>query len=168
MPHKVNPIYFEGAEGGLEMANGIIETLVRKLPVNRLQRDFSDSTVRRTIVLPLALSFLSYQSLVTACERITIDKECIAADLNDHAEVWLETVKAFGLSHGISDMYDRLKGQTRGRILSRTDLMRLVTSLPLQAREKKELLTLCDGGHNPYPARMVNDTIRHAKRIRAL
>lgn len=162
MPHKVNPIYFEGAEGGLEMANGIIETLVRKLPINRLQRDFSDSTARRNLVLPLAYSVLSYQSLVEGLSRIEVNRIAIKQDLNSHAEVWIETVKTYGLKHGIVDMYDTLKKETRGRTLSHADLQALISALPLSMQEKKELMTLCDGSHNPYTSRIVDEIVRKA------
>lgn len=165
MPHKVNPIYFEGAEGGLEMANGIIEVLIRKLPVNRLQRDFSDSTMRRNIVLPLAYSLLSYQSIVVALARIDVNRDAIDRDVQNHAEVWTETVKAYGMIHGISDMYDRLKRMTRGRVLTTPDLGEIITSLPLQESEKNELIGLCDGRKNPYPERIVEETVNRANRL---
>ena len=162
MPHKVNPIYFEGTEGGLEMANGIIETLVRKLPINRLQRDFSDSTLRRNLVMPIALGLLSYQSIVKGLSRIAVNREAMRDDLCSHAEVWVETVKTYGLMHGISDMYDRLKKETRGRTLSASDLEALISGLPLSTKEKKELINLCDGTHNPYPARIVDEIVKRS------
>lgn len=165
MPHKVNPIYFEGAEGGLETANGIIELLVRKFPMNRLQRDFSDSTMRRNIVLPLAYSLLSYQSIVEALARIDVNREAIDRDVHAHAEIWTETVKAYGLMHGIRNMYDRLKRATRGRVVSEKDLTVIVRSLPLKESEKKELLVLCNGTKNPYPARIVDETVNRANRL---
>lgn len=165
MPHKVNPIYFEGAEGGLEMANGIIETLVRKLPINRLQRDFSDSTMRRNIVLPVAYSVLSYQSICQALDRIDVDAVVITRDMEEHAEVWTETIKAYCTTHGIVDMYERLKKETRGRVLSQKDLQDLITGLPLTEKEKQELQSLCGLRHNPFPARIVEDVLSRAKKI---
>lgn len=165
MPHKVNPIYFEGAEGGLEMANGIIELFVRKLPVNRLQRDFSDSTMRRNIVLPLSYSLLSYQSIVEALERIDVDTDAIQKDLASHAEVWTETVKAYGTTHGIDDMYDRLKKATRGRVLSQKDLQDIITALPLNEKEQQELRKFCGMYPNPYPGRIVDDVIKRTKKV---
>ncbi|MBI4065458.1 hypothetical protein HY409_03765 [Candidatus Gottesmanbacteria bacterium] len=168
MPHKVNPIYFEGAEGGLEIANGIIETFVRKLPINRLSRDFSDSTIRRNIVLPLAYSLLSYQSIVEALTRIEVDRKAIAVDFKNHQEVWLETVKVYGIRHGIGDMYERLKKETRGKVLSRNDLEAIIDALPLKTKEKKELDALCDIGGNPYPQRVVEEALKRAKSILAV
>ena len=165
MPHKVNPIYFEGAEGGIEVANGMIEVFARKLPVNRLQRDFSDSTMRRNIVMPMALSLLSYQSIVEALARIEVDRDAMHKDLNNHAEVWTETVKTYGITHGVVDMYDRLKKATRGRVLTQQDLPRLISSLPLNKKEQTELQSLCDGNHNPYPGRIVEEVVKRAKKI---
>ena len=165
MPHKVNPIYFEGAEGGLEMANGTIELFVRKLPVNRLQRDFSDSTMRRNIVLPIAYSLLSYQSIVEALNRIEVDTDAIENDLVRHAEVWTETVKTYGTTHGIVDMYDRLKKATRGKILSQKDLQMFIATLPLNEKEQQELRSLCDGKHNPYPGKIVEDVVKRARNV---
>lgn len=162
MPHKVNPIYFEGAEGGLEMANGIIETLVRKLPLNRLQRDFSDSTIRRNLVMPIALSVLSYQSLEEALKRIVVDRVAMKQDLDRHAEVWMETVKTYVVMHGITDMYDRLKKETRGRTLCRADLQALIWALPLTTSEKKGLMTCCEVGYNAYPQRIVREAVKKA------
>jgi len=165
MPHKVNPIYFEGAEGGLEMANGIIEIFCRKLPINRLQRDFSDSTMRRNIAFPIALSLLSYQSICQAFDRIEVNKERIAEDLKNHAEVFTETIKAYGTTHGIGDMYERLKNATRGRVLSEKDLHRILNELGLKGSEKKELMALCNENHNPYPGIIVEKVVARAKKL---
>lgn len=165
MPHKVNPIYFEGAEGGLEMANGIIEIFVRKLPVNRLSRDFSDSTVRRNFVLPLAYSLLSYQSLTEAFDRIVVDREGISKDLQTHREIFIETVKTYGLSHEISDMYDRLKEVSRGKELSEQEFTSIIASLPLKESEKQALIALCDGNHNPYPVTIVEEVVKRSRNV---
>lgn len=166
MPHKVNPIFFEGAEGGLAMANGIIETLARKLLTNRLQRDFSDSTLRRNLVLPLAYSLLSWQSLVTGFSRIAVDRQIIRRDLNLHGEIWIEIVKTYGLVHGVPEIYERLKQETRGKLVSQGDLLQLVGRLPLTPKEKQELTRLIyRRGDNPYPARVVAQALTRARKI---
>lgn len=165
MPHKVNPIFFEGAEGGLIMANGIIETLARSLPVNRLSRDFSDSTLRRNIALVFAYSLLSYQSLETALGRISVDHQGIERDLERHAEVWIETVKAYGIAHGIPNMYDMLKKETRGKVLSKGTLEALINSLPLSPEQKKQLRTICSGKVNTIPARIVTEIVKRTHRL---
>lgn len=162
MPHKVNPIYFEGAEGGFIMANGIIETLVRKLPLNRLQRDFSDSTVRRNLVLPFAYSLLSYQSVVEAFSRISVDRDAIAADLHAHAEVFIEPVKAILLEAGIAGAYTLLKKYSRGRIFTADELLALTDTFSVSEEVKQKITTLVRGRGktNPYPARIVAEALR--------
>ena len=165
MPHKVNPVYFEGAEGCLEMANGVIETLVRKLPTNRLQRGFSDSTLRRNIVLSFAYSLLAYQSIKEAISRIDVDGDAISRDLAHNAQIWIETVKTYGTTHGISDMYDHLKRETRGRVLTTEDLHSIIDALPLRVKEKQELTSLCDGKVNPYPGKIVDIVVKKAKKV---
>ncbi len=165
MPHKVNPIYFEGAEGGFEMADGIIETLVRKLPFNRLQRDFSDSTVRRNMVLPISLSLLSYQSVSEGLKRLSVDDKAIAESLVRHQEVWIETVKTFAKLHGVENAYEILKVKTRGKTLTPEELNDVVTSLPLSVSEKEELSAYISGGPNSYPGRIVEESVIRAKKL---
>ena len=147
------------------MANGIIEIFCRKLPINRLQRDFSDSTMRRNIAFPIALSLLSYQSICQAFDRIEVNKERIAEDLKNHAEVFTETVKVYGITHGIDDMYERLKNATRGRVLSEKDLHSIINELGLKGSEKKELMALCNENHNPYPGIIVEEVVARAKKL---
>ena len=158
MPHKVNPIYFEGAEGGLETANGVIELLARKLPINRLQRDFSDSTMRRNIVLVYAYSMLSYQSIIEGMKRIDVDGEAIATDVDRHGEIWIELVKSFGLAAGYESMYDVLKRETRGREVAQSELTDLVSRLPFTDTEKKELRKRMFG-QNLYLVKVVDEAL---------
>lgn len=165
MPQKVNPIYFEGAEGGLETANGIIEILVRKLPVNRLSRDFSDSTVRRNIVLPLAYSLLSYQSIHEALSRLLINEEHIASDPKDHAEAWMEVVKTYGLVHGVVDIEERLRVHIAGKQLNEESLPSFLADFGFTKQQKEELLTFIEKRQNPYPAKTVDEAIRRAKEV---
>lgn len=164
MPHKVNPIFFEGAEGGLEMANGIIETLSRKLMTNRLQRDFSDSTVRRNIVLPLAFSLLSYGSILEGFQRFSVDKEKIDCELEAHAEVFIEPIKSMLLAGGIGDAYTLLKSQARGKTFTRREILRLIDSLKISNALKKRCIALLTQ-HNPYPAKIVDLAMRRMKKL---
>lgn len=165
MPHKVNPIHLEGAEGNLKMANMIFEGLARELPVNRLQRSFADSTMRRNIVLPLSLTFLAYQSITEGLKRIVVDRKAILKDLLAHPEVFLESIKAYGLSRGIGDMYERLKIQTRGKMLTRDGLSRMIQELPLTEDQKEEMTHVCTEYANPYPARMVAGAAGRVKKL---
>lgn len=165
MPHKVNPIYFEGAEGGLEMANGIFETLCRALPINRLQRDFSDSTTRRNLSIPLGLSVLSYLSIVEGLQRITVDTDAIAENLARHQEVWVETVKTFAILHGVPNAYDLLKSKTRGKTLTYDELMNVIDLLPLSKEDSRVLFEIIKKGKNPYPARIVDEAVKKANKV---
>ena len=167
MPHKVNPIYFEGAEGGLGMANGIIETLARTLMVNRLQRDFSDSTVRRNVPLVLAYSLLSYQSMHEAFQRIQIDRKAISLDLENHAEVWIEPIKIVLIESGMVDAFDVLKKKTRGRSFTRTELGRLIDSLPISVSIKRKLTEL-PMTVNPYLTRITAEALSKVRKVKKL
>lgn len=164
MPHKVNPIYFEGAEGGLIIANGIIETMARALMVNRLSRDFSDSTIRRNTSIIFGYSLLSYQSLVTAFERVAANRQAIEEDIAVHAEVWIEPMKLVMLGNGIDNAYDLLKGKTRGRTFTTGELHTLIDTLPVDATVKKTLHDI-PFTKNPYPAAVVK---KATARVQAL
>lgn len=166
MPHKVNPQYFEGAEGGLVMANGIIETLTRALPINRLQRDFSDSTLRRNIVLPFAYSLLSYQSVVEAFSRVRVDRAELTQDLAKHAEVWIEPIKAILVSTEKTDAYARLKTLTRGRTFTQDELLSALQTLPMRRETRIIITTLVQTyrPENPFPERIVTKAVAKARR----
>lgn len=142
MPHKINPQYFEGAEGGLEAAAAHLEFLSRQLATSRLQRDFSDSTVRRTISIPMALSLLSYQSLVTAFERLSMINTKISEDLLEHWEVLSETLTTALKLEGKSDAYSIVRERLRGKVLDQNGWKSLVTDLPLSSTRKNLLVSL--------------------------
>lgn len=165
MPHKVNPIYLEGAEGNLKMANILLEGLSRELPINRLQRSFTDSTIRRNVVLPLSFTLLAYQSICEGLKRIVVEKGLIENDSRAHPEVFLESIKAYGLVHGISDMYDRLKAETRGKVLTTDGLSSLIQQLPLSDNQRKEITLFCKNYNNPYPVRIVTESVKRAKKL---
>lgn len=166
MPHKVNPIYFEGAEGGFEMANGIIETLSRKLMINRLERDFSDSTLRRNISLVMGLSLLSYQSMTEALGRLEIDHVRIGRDMEEHAEIWIEPVKTLMLLEGISDAYDVLKQETRGKTFTVREFLDLIDALPVKGDIKSKMHDLViNKTSNPYTSVMVDEAVGAVKKL---
>lgn len=120
MPHKVNPIHLEGAEGGLEQANCLLEFFSRKLSYSRLQRDFSDSTVRRNFVLAFSYSLLSYQSLITGFERIEVNQKQIAFDLESHPEVFSEGLKTLMIFQGEKNAWEKVQTMVKnGRLKTR-------------------------------------------------
>ena len=121
MPQKVNPIDFENAEGNLGVANSLFIHYAQKLTVSRLQRDLSDSTVRRTFGSALGHSLLAWSSLRRGLKRIVPDEEKLKAELNAHWEVVSEGAQTILRAAGKSDAYESLKEQTRGRVFTEAD-----------------------------------------------
>ena len=142
MPHKVNPIDFENAEGNLGLANALLGHFADKLPVSRLQRDLSDSTVLRNLGVAVGHAVLAYQSLKTGLEKVELDANRLAEDLDRAWEVLGEAVQTVMRAHGIPDAYERLKLFTRGRPIDRAAMREFIATLELPASEIERLLTL--------------------------
>jgi adenylosuccinate lyase len=142
MPHKVNPIDFENAEGNLGLANALLGHFADKLPVSRLQRDLTDSTVLRNVGVAIGHSVLSFKSLATGLEKIELDAARVADDLNRAWEVLGEAVQTVMRAHGIPDAYDKLKTFTRGRPVDEHAMREFIASLGLPAEEKARLMAL--------------------------
>jgi adenylosuccinate lyase len=113
MPHKVNPIDFENAEGNLGFANAIFEHLSAKLPISRLQRDLTDSTVLRNIGVPLAHTYLSIQSLLKGISKVELNRAAIDRDLDDNWAVVAEAIQTVLRKQGYPNPYEALKALTR-------------------------------------------------------
>jgi adenylosuccinate lyase len=142
MPHKVNPIDFENAEGNLGLANALLGHFADKLPVSRMQRDLTDSTVMRNLGVAIGHCALSYGSLNTGLGKIELDPARVAEDLDRAWEVLGEAVQTVMRAHGIPDAYDRLKSFTRGRPIDREAMREFIGSLELPPAEKERLLRL--------------------------
>jgi adenylosuccinate lyase len=142
MPHKVNPIDFENAEGNLGLANALLGHFADKLPVSRLQRDLTDSTVLRNLGVAIGHSVLSYGSLAAGLGKIELDQARVAEELDRAWEVLGEAVQTVMRAHGIPEAYDRLKSFTRGRPVDRDAMREFIASLDLPAAEKERLLYL--------------------------
>jgi adenylosuccinate lyase len=142
MPHKVNPIDFENAEGNLGLANALLGHFADKLPLSRLQRDLTDSTVMRNLGVAIGHCVLSYGSLAAGLGKIELDPARVAEDLDRAWEVLGEAVQTVMRSHGIADAYDRLKAFTRGRPIDKHAMREFIDSLELPAAEKERLLRL--------------------------
>lgn len=115
MPHKVNPIDFENAEGNLGIANALLDHLALKLPVSRLQRDLTDSTVLRNLGMPLAHSLIAYKSVLKGLSKLLLNKAALEADLNKHASVIAEAIQTILRREGYPKPYEALKDLTRGK-----------------------------------------------------
>jgi adenylosuccinate lyase len=142
MPHKVNPIDFENAEGNLGIANALLAHFAQKLPVSRLQRDLTDSTVLRNLGVAIGHSLLAYQSAGAGLERLELDESRLQEDLDGAWEVLGEAVQTVMRAHGIPDAYDRLKAFTRGRAMDERTMRAFIGSLELPAEAKQRLLAL--------------------------
>ena len=147
MPHKVNPIDFENAEGNLGLANALFGHLADKLPLSRLQRDLTDSTVLRNLGVAVGHAALAYQSLRTGLGKVEIDVVRLAEDLDRAWEVLGEAVQTVMRAHGIPDAYDRLKRFTRGRPINQAAMRDFISSLELPPEEKDRLLRLTPGAY---------------------
>ncbi len=142
MPQKVNPIDFENAEGNLGVANSLFNHYAQKLTVSRLQRDLSDSTVRRTFGTALGHSLLAWSNFQRGLKRIAPDEEKLKAELNAHWEVVAEGAQTILRSAGKPDAYESLKEQTRGRVLTESDYKAWCDSIDVDDTTREKLKAL--------------------------
>jgi adenylosuccinate lyase len=145
MPHKVNPIDFENAEGNLGLANALLGHFADKLPVSRMQRDLTDSTVLRNVGVAIGHAVLSFRSLTAGLEKIELNQARMAEDLDRAWEVLSEAVQTVMRAHGIPDAYERLKTFTRGRPVDQRAIREFIASVALPAEEKQRLMQLTPG-----------------------
>ncbi|MBI2270239.1 MAG: adenylosuccinate lyase [Bacteroidetes bacterium] len=140
MPHKVNPIDFENSEGNLGMANAIFEHLSAKLPISRLQRDLTDSTVLRNIGVPIAHSLIAYRSLLKGLDKVILNKEALEKDLEDNWVVVAEAIQTILRREGYPKPYEALKELTRTNThITKESISKFVDSLKVNDNIKKEL-----------------------------
>lgn len=142
MPHKVNPIDFENAEGNLGIANGLFEHFGAKLPISRWQRDLTDSTVLRALGTAFGHSLVAYDALARGLGKLTVDPDRLAADLDASQEVLAEAVQTVMRRHGLPNPYEQLKALTRGHGISREALLDFIETLDLPAGAKQRLREL--------------------------
>ena len=139
MPHKINPIHFENAEGNLGVANALLNHLSNKLPISRMQRDLTDSTALRNQGVAMGHSFLAVQNILKGLRRITPNKVKMDQELNDHWEVLTEAVQIILRRAGMPDAYEQLKQMTQGETVTQETLREFVTHLRIP-KEDKDLL----------------------------
>ncbi len=142
MPHKVNPIDFENSEGNLGLANALLEHFSAKLPISRLQRDLTDSTVLRNIGPALGYCILAYKSCIQGLHKIEINSTGLNEDLQDSWELLAEPVQVVMRRYGIEKPYEKLKTLTRGKKINKSTLHRFIDGLALPSGEKKRLKSL--------------------------
>ena len=142
MPHKVNPIDFENAEGNLGVANALLDHLAAKLPVSRWQRDLTDSTVLRTLGVGLAHSLVAYQSCLKGISKLEVNVAALDADLDANWEVLAEPIQTVMRRYGIDQPYEQLKALTRGQRVNRETLRAFIADLAIPDEAKQRLLAM--------------------------
>lgn len=156
MPHKINPIDFENAEGNIGIANALNRHLAAKLPVSRWQRDLSDSTVLRNLGVALGHSVVAWGSALRGLGKVSADEERIARDLEDHWEVLAEPVQTVLRRYGVERAYEQLKDLTRGRNLDAATLTDFIEQQPLPAEAKAALKKLTPATYTGNAAAQVD------------
>ena len=154
MPHKVNPIDFENAEGNLGLANALLKHLSEKLPISRWQRDLTDSTVLRNMGVAVGYAVLAYQSLLTGLNKLEINEAAIAADLDSSWEVLAEPIQTVMRRFGLPQPYEQLKKFTRGEPMTRELMQGFIANLEIPQTEKQRLLAMTPGSYTGMAAEL--------------
>ena len=157
MPHKVNPIDFENAEGNLGLANALLTFMSQKLPISRFQRDLTDSTVLRNMGVALGHAVLAYDSLARGLDKLEVNRTALEADLDAAWEVLAEPIQTVMRRHRLPDAYEQLKALTRGRAITREAIRAFVESLDIPADDKARLLALTPATYTGLAARLARD-----------
>ncbi len=142
MPHKVNPINFENSEGNLEISNALLDMLVSKLGHSRMQRDLSDSTVTRNVGVALAHSYLAFSESIKGLKKLRVNEIKCLADLDNSPELLAEPIQTMLKVEGIKDPYTLLKNFTRGRKITKEDILEFVDQLAISENTKKRIRDL--------------------------
>jgi adenylosuccinate lyase len=154
MPHKVNPIDFENAEGNFGVANALLRFMSDKLPISRWQRDLTDSTVQRNIGVALAHADLAVQSVSRGLARVEVDRDRLAADLDANWELLAEPIQTIMRRYAVPEAYEQLKALTRGRRVNAAAVAEFVDGLPLPEAEKRRLRDLTPAKYLGLAARL--------------
>jgi adenylosuccinate lyase len=159
MPHKVNPIDFENAEGNLGLANAVLQHMSAKLPISRWQRDLTDSTVLRNMGVGAAYSLIAYQSALKGISKLELNEARMAQDLDNSWEVLAEPIQTVMRRYGIEKPYEKLKELTRGQDMSAQVIQEFVSKLDLPEGARTELLALT-------PASYIGNAVAQARAIK--
>ena len=163
MPHKVNPIDFENAEGNLGVANALLGHLAEKLPVSRWQRDLTDSTVLRTIGTAAGHSVIAYASLLKGLGKLQLNEQRLADDLDDSWEVLAEPIQTVMRMYGIENPYEQLKALTRGKAINAEILAEFVKTLDIPEAARQQLLDLTPAAYIGNAASMARSLDRNRR-----
>ena len=154
MPHKVNPIDFENAEGNFGLASALLTHLSQKLPISRWQRDLTDSTVLRNMGVALGYALLGYDSLLRGLDKLELNEPALADDLDAAWEVLAEPIQTVMRRYALPNPYERLKELTRGKGITREAMQQFVATLEIPEADKARLLALTPGGYTGKAAEL--------------
>ena len=157
MPHKVNPIDFENAEGNFGIANALLEHFSAKLPISRWQRDLTDSTVLRALGTAFGHALVGIDALLRGLGKLSVNPERLAADLDASWEVLAEAVQTVMRRHGLPNPYEQLKALTRGQGINEASMRTFIASLDLPADARQRLLEMTPGSYTGLAARLARD-----------
>ena len=157
MPHKVNPIDFENAEGNFGLANALLGHMSHKLPISRWQRDLTDSTVLRNMGVALGYAVLALDSLGRGMDKLEVNEAALAADLDRAWEVLAEPVQTVMRRHGLPDPYGQLKDFTRGQPITRELMQGFIGGLALPDEDKQRLLALTPAGYTGLAEKLARE-----------
>ena len=150
MPHKVNPIDFENAEGNFGLANALLSHLSQKLPISRWQRDLTDSTVLRNMGVALGYAVLGYDSLARGLDKLQLNEQALSSDLDSAWEVLAEPIQTVMRRFGLPEPYEQLKKFTRGQPMTRELMQGFIAGLDLPQSEKERLLAMTPGSYTGH------------------
>ena len=154
MPHKINPIDFENAEGNLGVANELLSFLANKLPISRWQRDLTDSTVLRNTGVALGHPLIALEAASKGLGKLDADLAAIDADLAGRWEVLAEAVQTVMRRYALPDAYEQLKALTRGRSIDEKTLKEFIGGLPIPSTERQRLLDLAPSSYTGLAAEL--------------
>ena len=157
MPHKVNPIDFENAEGNFGIASALFEHFAIKLPVSRWQRDLTDSTVLRALGTAFGHMLIGFDALQRGLNKLSVNPERLAADLDASWEVLAEAVQTVMRRHGLANPYEQLKALTRGHGINEASMRAFVESLELPAADKQRLLDMTPGSYTGLAGQLARE-----------
>ena len=157
MPHKINPINFENAEGNLGMSNALSHFFANKLTISRLQRDLSDSTVLRNLGLTFAYSIIAYKNILIGLNKLDINKDNINKDIDNSWEILAEPIQMVARKHHIPDSYEYLKKYTRGEKVNQEIILKIINSLNIPESEKNNLAKLTPRKYIGYASKLCDE-----------
>ena len=155
MPHKVNPIDFENSEGNCGLANAIYHHLSTKLPISRLQRDLTDSTVLRNMGVGFSYSMIAYKSTLKGLSKLKLNEQNLAKDLDNAWEIMAEPIQTVMRKAGIEKPYEKLKELTRGQKIDQKTIQEFVEKLDLNPQDKKRLLQMIPASYTGIAEKIV-------------